>query len=524
MRNGFRQSMAWLHAWSGLVVGWVLFAVFVTGTASYYRPEISQWMRPELRARAELAPEALPAAAERAVAYLQAQAGGARSWFITLPTPEKPVVEVFWRTAPGRAPGQALLDPESGAPVQVRETRGGDFFYRFHFELHMAPLWGRWIVGICALIMLVALVSGVVTHRRIFADFFTFRRQAKSAQRGWLDAHNVAGVLALPFHLMITYTGIVTLALMYMPWGVQTAYKGDQQRFFAESGQITAPRPPAGRPGTLAPVGPMVRHAIDTMPEPLERLSILNPRDAHASVVAVFEEPHGLSHEHPQIAFDGTTGAVLEVRKGGLKPASKTFTTMVGLHEAHFAGPALRLLFFLCGLGGCAMVATGLVLWAVARLPKPGIRPGLGLRLVEGLNVATVAGLPMAVAAYFLANRLLPLGLAERAVWEVRAFFGVWVAVGLIAPFRPRARAWSETLSAAAALFAAVCLADVLRLLWVGLDRGWSGWPAGLGFDAAMLAIAALLQVAARKAGRVRPGATPRREAALPEPALGRGG
>ena len=45
----FRQSMAWLHAWSGLVVGWVLFAVFVTGTASYYRAEISQWMRPELR-------------------------------------------------------------------------------------------------------------------------------------------------------------------------------------------------------------------------------------------------------------------------------------------------------------------------------------------------------------------------------------------------------------------------------------------------------------------------------------------
>ncbi len=32
MGRTFRQSMAWLHAWSGLVVGWVLFAVFVTGT------------------------------------------------------------------------------------------------------------------------------------------------------------------------------------------------------------------------------------------------------------------------------------------------------------------------------------------------------------------------------------------------------------------------------------------------------------------------------------------------------------
>ena len=47
----FRPAMAWLHTWAGLIVGWVLFAVFVTGTASYYKDDISRWMRPELRAR-----------------------------------------------------------------------------------------------------------------------------------------------------------------------------------------------------------------------------------------------------------------------------------------------------------------------------------------------------------------------------------------------------------------------------------------------------------------------------------------
>jgi uncharacterized iron-regulated membrane protein len=501
MRNGFRQSMAWLHAWSGLVVGWVLFAVFVTGTASYYRPEISRWMQPELRQSGDPGPEALATAADRAVAYLQRHAPEARAWFITLPSAEKPLTGLFWRNGPGLPPNQVLLDPETGNPAAVRETRGGDFLYRFHFELHMAPLWGRWIVGICAMIMMVALVSGVITHRRIFADFFTFRRHAKSAQRGWLDAHNVSGVLALPFHLMITYTGLVTLALMYMPWGVQTAYKGDQQRFFAETGQVTASRPPAGRPGTLAPVGPMVRQAMETVPEPLERISVVNPRDAHASVVAVFEEPHGLSHEHPQVAFDGTTGEVREIRKGGLKPASKTFTTMVGLHEAHFAGPVLRLLFFLCGLGGCAMVATGLLLWTVARLPKPGVGHPWSLRLVEGLNIATIAGLPMAIAAYFLANRLLPVGLADRAAWEIRAFFAVWLAVALIAPFRPRVRAWPDMLSAAAALYAAVCVADGPRLLGAALDPAGLSWPPGLAFDGVMLGLAALLHGAARKAG-----------------------
>ena len=86
MRQGFRQSMAWLHAWSGLVVGWILFAVFVTGTASYYRSEISQWMRPEL-----VAAEADPGrAADLAAAFLKARMPDAAGWYVELPRPEKP--------------------------------------------------------------------------------------------------------------------------------------------------------------------------------------------------------------------------------------------------------------------------------------------------------------------------------------------------------------------------------------------------------------------------------------------------
>ena len=501
MRKTFRQSMAWLHAWSGLVVGWVLFAVFVTGTASYYRTAISQWMRPELRIGRTFEPADLAAAAERAVAYLQAQAGGARTWFIALPGPEKPVLDLFWRTGPGRPPGHVMLDPDSGAPAAMRATRGGDFLYRFHFELNLPPLWGRWIVGVCAMILLVALISGIVTHRRIFADFFTFRRD-KSAQRGWLDAHNVTGVLALPFHLMITYTGLATLMVMYVPWGLSTAYRGDGPRYFAESGQITAPRPPAGQPGTLAPIGPMVARALAMRPEPLERITIVNPKDAHATVVAVFEEPHGLSHEHPQIAFDGVTGAVLEVRAGGLQPATRTFTTMVGLHEAHFAGPALRILFFLCGLAGSTMVATGLLLWTVARLPKGNAPRGFGLRLVQGLNVATIAGLPAALAGYFLANRLLPVTLADRAEWEVRAFFAVWLLVALAAVLRAHPRVWPETLTAVAGLFGAVAIADAGRGAALHLGGAAQAEPVFLAFDGTMLALAALFLFAARKAGR----------------------
>ncbi|HAB08009.1 MAG TPA: hypothetical protein DCE38_06005, partial [Alcanivorax sp.] len=36
--------MAWLHTWSGLLLGWLLLAMFVTGTSAYFREEISLWM------------------------------------------------------------------------------------------------------------------------------------------------------------------------------------------------------------------------------------------------------------------------------------------------------------------------------------------------------------------------------------------------------------------------------------------------------------------------------------------------
>ncbi len=29
MKQGFRQSMAWLHTWTGLLVGWVLLLIFM---------------------------------------------------------------------------------------------------------------------------------------------------------------------------------------------------------------------------------------------------------------------------------------------------------------------------------------------------------------------------------------------------------------------------------------------------------------------------------------------------------------
>jgi uncharacterized iron-regulated membrane protein len=497
--RSFRQSMAWLHTWSGLVVGWLLFAIFVTGTASYHRSEITRWMRPELSQAA-----ADPAdAVTRAGLFLHKTMPDAAGWSVRLPHAESPALDVYWWQKPEGPFHHALVDGLTGERSKVRDTRGGDFLYRFHFELNLPPIWGRWIVSTCSLVLLIALISGIVTHRRIFADFFTFRRD-RSAQRGWLDAHNVVGVLALPFHLMIVYSGLVLLSSTLMPWGIKAAYGDDVLRYFTEAGLITAGRPPAGEPGTMLPLGAIVTRAVAATGETPEVIVVSSPGDAGATVTAFFEEPPGLVHLHPSIAYAADTG--LEIaRVGEAGAATRTGAVLSGIHQAHFAASPLRLLFFLCGLMGAAAIGSGLVLWTVARTPRGADPDGFGLRLVRVLNIGTIGGLPVGIAAYFLANRLLPMGLEARADWEVRSFFAAWALAAVASALYPRAKAWPAAFGVAAAAYLAIPVADLVTV----------GDPRFFGFDAALGVTGLVHLLAARLSTRRRADAPRRSQASL---------
>ncbi|WP_434557002.1 PepSY-associated TM helix domain-containing protein, partial [Stenotrophomonas lactitubi] len=177
MPRGIRQTMSDLHIWVGLLAGWILYAMFLTGTASYFRDEISRYTRPEINT-----PQALPAAADiatRLTSHVLANAPAVTQINITLPSERTPWASAMWASPGGRGRhgfDSGLFDAATGTPLQSRDTSGGDFFYAFHFNLHYMPaMWGRWIAGVCAMFMLVAIVSGVITHKKIFADFFTFR-------------------------------------------------------------------------------------------------------------------------------------------------------------------------------------------------------------------------------------------------------------------------------------------------------------------------------------------------------------
>lgn len=504
----FRQSMAIFHTWAGLLPGWILFLIFLFGTSAFFMYEISAWMRPELHSA-----RTTPAALDATGAYLQDHAPDAARWTVLLPSRRGGEgITASWEPREGSKleAGEAVLDPASGKPLAIRETRGGEFLYRFHFELHYMPWWaGRYIVSLAALAMFVALISGIVTHKKIFGDFFLLR--FGKGQRSWLDAHNIAGVLAMPFHLMITYTGLVTLLFMLMPWAISANFPS--QEAFYKTAYPQGPRLEAsGRPAPIMPLSALLDIASRRWKgEKPIYVSIANPGDANA-VAELYPQTDTLAGAAGPLHLDPSIGRLLDnPRMDG--PAKATVGVMIDLHRGAFAGIALRWLYFLSGMGGIAMVGTGLMLWTAKRrtkLPDPG-RPHLGFRIVERLNAGVLAGAPAGIAAYFLANRLLPTGMAARADWEINTLFITWGASFVWTIARPMQRAWPELLNACAALFSLVPVVNAITTSRGLVPSLMAGDTVFFGFDLAMLAIAALFALAARRAVAQEGKAPPRR-------------
>lgn len=511
--RSFRQNNSWIHTWAGLLLGWLLYAVFLTGTISFFHEELTLWMTPERHAS-----QVNPQTPLKAVERLHELAPDAAQWNISLPGERGTSLEIQWfkqGERPGRGAGTSMtLDATTGETITPRETRGGAFLYRFHFELTGMPrMWGRWIVGIATMFMLVALISGVVIHKKIFKDFFTFR-PAKE-QRSWLDFHCASSVLALPFHLMITYSGLVLLMFVLMPWGAQSVYEGNMQQYFSEirggggGGQNTAGREGSGRegggrseptPAALTDLQPILEQAGQRWERGIASINISQPGTDKA-VIELRERgatsliDRGASK---RLRFNGVTGELLATPPAQeISGAMATYNVLNSLHMLHFAGSEVRWLFFFSGLLGTLMIATGLIFWSAKRLTRDPRH--FGHKLVECLNVASIVGLPIAIAVYLWANRLLPVGMEGRSEQEIEYFLIAW-AVCLVHPFlRGYRQAWIEQLTVAAVLFAALPLfsfslpdSHLLITLWKG------NWIVA-STDLCLLAFAAVFGVASWK-------------------------
>jgi len=507
-----------------VVLGALLLAIFWMGTLSLFDREIDRWMQPDTRLAVSPASVELDRIAEGAAKVVP---GDARRWQFMLPTGREPVVRLVYQTESGEFLSRHLHPAKGAALPEQGSLAGTGFVFPFHFSLHLkwASL-GYWLVGLAGMAMLVLLVSGVIIHRKLFVDFFTFRWQRRPP-RSSLDMHNLGGVLGLPFHFVITLSGLIIFFNIYFPQAPDLAYgaKDNPRSAFVKESFGIFSRPAAGAPGGLASLEAMsARAEAEWSGGKPHFVRVWHPGDAAGYVEMHRSFANRVSMNRDQIYFDVTTGEVLH--RSEAPPVMSAQRFISGIHFIQFDHWPLRWLYFVLGLSGCVMIATGYIYWLETRRKRHAKLGLSGVRLVEGLTIGSVTGIVIATLAFFIANRLLPLGASfaghERAALEVWAFYLVWLTTFAHAWLRP-GRAWREQCWAIAAL---ALLAPVLNAITTGdhliktLLDGY--WPVA-GMDLLLLACAVVAACAARRLAGRQAGARVKRGADTPAAATRRG-
>lgn len=520
MFGSFRLAMTWVHTWFGLLLGYVLLVAFFFGSLSVFAEEIDRWSSPVLRQPAAEHPS-FGRQVHPAVQLLQSDpalpAGARMTYFGAFGSGRDALLHLGAAFAVPHVGGERdeiwrdmVLDGRTGQRLEEDGSHlGSEVFFPIHFNL--TAYWGsdigRWLIAASAFVMMIAAVSGVVIHRKLLREFFTFR-PGKLGQRRVLDLHNLTGIAALPFHFFFAFTGILIFSAEYFPG--QSLVLGEQKN---PEHQERAASPPAQ--ASEVSVQPLAMD--DILRDAQRRWSALgwptlvggvelhDPGTAEAEVVVVPAQHVGLGGTKPYLTYSAASGRFLHGAESmGAIAATKDY--LESAHMVQFEHDGLRWLFFLGGLIGCVCIATGFVFFVGKRRQRHAAQGRWGAQLADACGVASLTGMLIATAALMLANRVLSTGLRE---WEMKIFWYVWllslahavlrtgaVREGKLAP------AWREQCWALAVLCIAAALANWIttgdHLVAMLIDRYW---PVA-GVDLTLLTSAAFAVIAARRLGR----------------------
>jgi uncharacterized iron-regulated membrane protein len=496
-KKSFTQRMDWLHTWFGLVLGWLAFALFLTGTISVFWLEIQHWAEPELHGAKMLS---TPATVQYSLDYLRKVAPDSKRWSVYMPDFERhPLLLVHWLDKNDAQQFVRLVPDGSGREVTT-VTNGGRFFVDFHWTFNRAVpdlqgrtfQWTYMLSGFVGMAFLIGSITGLVIHKKIFRNFFTFRRDAKVAQTRWLDAHNVLGVLAWPFLFMIVLSGLAFYCYLYIPTGMRMAARypapprvavaggGGPGMIWARVitdaiGRVPEGLPEQGNPAPTVSIAGLFAQAQERMGT-LSGFTVSNPNrdNAIVRVTGARARPDVITFTTDSMTFDGVTGRIISPPGNSVEAVQRLTNIFAGIHFAFYGGTAMRLLYFLCGAAGTIMIATGLVMFTTKRRAmahSPAARRFYAF--VERMNVASVGGALFACATYFWALRLLPQSLSDpsggsfdvyasiRAVplehatrtdFELYVFWLAWGVAAMHAFVRAPHKAWTEQFAATAAL------------------------------------------------------------------------
>jgi uncharacterized iron-regulated membrane protein len=440
----FVRAMLAGHSALGLAFAALIYVVCLSGTLCVFAHEFQRWEQPDGPViKGPAAPDTVQAAV--GAGYAQALAdNSAHDLFIMGPGPASSRLLVHYHDHESGAEGSWLADA-NGRLVTRSRAPWTEFLTRLHINLHLPRTWGMFLVGLTGVALLSSLISGLLSHPRIFKDAFALR-WGGSRRLQEADLHNRLGVWGLPFHVAVSLTGAL-LGLSTLIVGVLAlaAYEGDSDKAFAT---LLGPR--AGANETPAPL-PDIAAMIRQVQQDKSDATFVSVHIQHVGKVGQIvhlgmRTPGHLAQANTYY-FDGT-GKLLG--DGGLETGSigqQILGALSPLHFGWFGGLAVKVLYGVLGLALTIVTHSGVAIWLARRRDKGRPAPGW-----ERIWTATVWGQPLALGAAAIAALLV----AERAVLPV--YLTTVLAAFLLSAWMASAATTTRTLRilAAAALVGAL--------------------------------------------------------------------
>lgn len=525
MRADYIRIYKSVHTWTGILTGMALFIAFYAGALTVFKEPLTRWATPP----AVVAPVPLEEAPALIARTLQARPDVAKGFSIHLQDAEHVPARMTWEVRDGQADDHdessirhhvAYLG--AGGELRLEESAPSGLM-SFIDVLHRVvglPVDSdpnRWFMGIVASLYAIALVSGVIVLLpSLVKDFFALRI-GKNLKRMWLDAHNVVGIVSLPFHIVMALSSVV-FAFHDGIYDLQDKlmYEGKLESVFQRSGG-GAPAGEARNPADMLTPAELLAQARDLAPgfEPytLQYQQVTSPR----AIVRVWGKDDSAVSPRARggfVALDPYSGKVLnrDYLPGGQDAPNLWISSFFALHMASFGGAAVQWLYFLLGLAGAWLFYSGNLLWIETRRKRANRQTGeipvqrLDTRLMASATVGVCLGCVCGISLMMVASKWLSGYVGDLNAW-LRALYYVAFFVSLAWAFlRGGAAAGVHLLWVAAALTLAIPATSLVGGLFPASGLWAHTSAAALAVDATALAaglgFAWMAKASARRIGR----------------------
>ena len=377
------RAWAWVHKWSSLISTAFLLFLCVTGLPLVFTEEIFDWTNPP-PAYAQLPANVPRANLDHLAAKSRQMYPGQIITSLFVDDDEPKVVVTMaasWKDL--KRPGAdhwIKFDARTGQVVEESHSKRKQgqpiivLIRKLHADLLMG-LAGELFLGLMGLLFVIAIVSGVMLYspfmRRM--PFGTVRVQ-RSRRAHWLDLHNLLGIVATAWMVVVGLTGVVNelSAPMFATWRANTV------------NQMIAPwlgKPPIEQ-AEFASIDNAFKTAQRALPD-MSVISAIYPGSTIGTPHHYFIWTHGKSPLTSQLL----TPVLVDARTGDLTAVVpmpwylRILELSRPLHFGDYGGAPLKIIWALLDVITIIVLGSGLYLWFARTRRERKEFPRQGLHL-----------------------------------------------------------------------------------------------------------------------------------------------